>query len=168
MTNRKKSRPPHTYAQEMQVITLSRDHCQREIGEIVDISKVVVHSIQRKYHLVLAFGAGYHSSQVRHRYDAHLWRRILTELYVNQGLAMWEVAERCGLSRETIANRMKAVGVKRRNHRECVLCQRYGPGYKDVRRCACGAAIQVNSDLHCAECKRVPSRRRRYALKEAA
>lgn len=155
-----------TVAQEMMVVSLTRSHCQREIAELTGLTKGVVLSIQRKYHLVLSFGRSTSSARFRYAYDEHIWGRLIELLYIDMRLPLDEVARRCDVSIDTVRRRMDHLGIPRRAVGESNRGTKRGPYQAwliKLPRCQAGCGRGVKTDHPCcAVCRR---RMRRAKLK---
>lgn len=148
-----------TPAQETAIIELTRDHCQREIAELVQVSKAVVIDVQRKYHLVLRFGRSSSSAQFRYRFDEYRWGRAIELLYWERRLPLEEVARRCGLDVGTVRRRMDRLGIARRTPAESNRGTKrgtYQAWLTKLPRCAagCGRGVGKEGERFCAACRR--------------
>lgn len=155
-------REHRTYAQEQQVIELTKDHCQREIGEIIGLHRTSVHEIQRKYHLVLSFGARYHSSHFRYRVDDKLWGPIMEELYARQRLSIEEIGRRCHIGRRRVRSILVHCGFEIRTAGETNRGKTKTYKYRsEFRKCVCGVTIIKGDHLYCGYCRSRPNRLKR-------
>lgn len=158
-----------TVEQELQIVSLTRDHSQREIAQLVGVSPWTVHAVQRKYHLVLSFGRSHSSAHFRYRFDEHVWGRALEVLVFEMKLPLEEVADRCGVGVDTVRRRMEKLGFRRREPGEIQRGRPRGPyaAWEARRSCATeGCSVKpLDGHDHCAACRRKPNRIR-YGVDE--
>lgn len=105
-----------TVKDEYEIVRLSRDHSQKQISEIMGLSKTTVQGVQRKYHVTLSFGQTISSNAFRedHKWDKEKWADAIDFLYYERKLTLQATAELMGTTAATLRKRMDELGYEPR------------------------------------------------------